>query len=131
VPQSVLVLEDEAPVLKLIRMLLENSGREVVGVESGEQALDIAADRSAGIDLLIADVILRDQNGPEIGRRLLAVYPGMACLFISGYPEEELQNRDLLQGGTLGAAKVAFLSKPFKPSELIKAVDALIGPPVH
>jgi CheY-like chemotaxis protein len=129
--QSVLVLEDEVPVLKLIRLVLQNSGREVVGVESGRQALDIAAERESSIDLLIADVILRDQNGPEIARRLLEINPDMACLFISGYPEQELQNRDLLQSGRLGAAKIGFLAKPFRPAELLQAVDSLIGSSVR
>jgi CheY-like chemotaxis protein len=95
-------------------------------VESGEQALEIAAQRETGVDLLIADVILRDQNGPEIARRLMEIHPEMACLFISGYPEQDLQNRHLLRDGGLVSPKVAFLAKPFRPADLLKAVNALL-----
>lgn len=126
-PGAVLVLEDEAPVLRLIGLVLKQTGREVISAETGEQALDAARRHAGPIDLLVADVILRDQNGPEFARRLLAMHPGMACLFISGYPEQELQNRDLLEHGRLNAPHVAFLPKPFKPAELLLAVQRLIN----
>ncbi len=125
-PGAVLVLEDEGPVLKLIGLVLKQTGREVISAETGDQALDAARRHEGPIDLLISDVILRDQNGPEFARRLLELHPGMACLFISGYPEQDLQNRDLLEHGRLKSAQVSFLPKPFKPADLLRAVHELL-----
>lgn len=125
-PGAVLVLEDEAPVLKLIGLVLRQTGREVLGAETGEQALEAARGHHGPIDLLISDVILRDQNGPEFARHLLELHPEMACLFISGYPQQDLGNRALLEHGRLQAAHVAFLPKPFKPADLLRAVHGLL-----
>lgn len=126
-PGAVLVLEDEGPVLRLIGLLLRQTGREVLSAETGEQALDAARRHEGAIDLLIADVILRNQNGPEFARQILEMHPGMSCLFISGYPEQELENRDLLEHGRLPAQNVAFLAKPFKPADLLRSVHKLLG----
>ncbi len=124
---AVLVLEDEGPVRKLIGLVLKQTGREVISAETGEQALDAAREHDGPIELLISDVILRNQNGPEFARQLLELHPGMACLFISGYPEQDLQNRELLERGRLKAVQVAFLPKPFKPVELLRAVHELLN----
>ncbi len=124
---AVLVLEDEGPVLRLVSLLLKQTGRDILGAETGEQALEAARQYKGPIDLLIADVILRDQNGPEYARRLLEVHPGMSCLFISGYPEQDLENRELLEHGALPARQVAFLPKPFKPADLLRAVRKLLS----
>lgn len=125
-PGAVLVLEDEGPILKLIGLVLKQTGREVIGAETGDEALDAASRYEGPIDLLISDVILRDQNGPEFARRLLDLHPGMACLFISGYPQQDLENRDLLEHGRLKTTQVAFLPKPFKPADLLRAVHGLL-----
>jgi two-component system cell cycle sensor histidine kinase/response regulator CckA len=123
---TALVIEDERPLLGYIRRLLERAGHTVIGAESGEQAMDLARDSAVPINLVVADVILRGSKGPEIAERLLRLHPDMACLFMSGFPLEELQHRHLLENRTLGSARVGFLPKPFSPSQLLEAVKALL-----
>ncbi len=123
-PQTVLVVEDEAPVLRLITALLKNSGREVLGTSICDQAIEMA--RQHPVDLVITDVMLRARKGPELVRELLSIRPGMAVLFVSGFPEEQSETAEMAEIRSAPAAKVAFLAKPFKPADLLKAVDSLV-----
>ncbi len=122
---TVLVLEDEPFVFEVIRAVLRRSGRNVVGAQTTEAATR-AAERQR-VDLLVAGVILPDQNGPVVAGRLLELNPRMGCLFISGYPREELNNNHLLDTTRVGTDAILFLPKPFTSRELIGMCDWLLG----
>ncbi len=128
---TILVLEDEPLVLRFIEDALERPGHRVIGVQTAEEAIRATEENEGHIDLLISDVILRNQTGPEVARRLFEINPKMACVFISGYPREQLENRHLLDTETLGAEAVVFLQKPFTAKELAAVCEWLLQPPVN
>lgn len=125
VPQTILVIEDEAPVLRLVAALLRHSGRNVLAADGGPQALEIARTHEGPIDLVISDVLLGSQKGPEIVRDLLALRPGVPCLFVSGSPQDHADSPEFEEIRRIPSARVRFLAKPFKPSDLLAAVESL------
>ena len=111
---SVLVVEDDADTLALVRRWLEQAGHVVAGAASGEEAVSLAA-RSA-YDLAILDVGLPGIDGFSVARQLLGSV-GTPVLMCS-VSEREDAPVDL--GG------VRWLAKPFTRAELIAAVDGAL-----
>jgi CheY-like chemotaxis protein len=115
---TVLVVEDEPDVRDLTREILEFHGHVVVEAVDAEAAL-VAAEAHAGpIDVLVTDVVLRHQAGPDLAERLGAVYPGLQVVFMSGYADRHLAG--------LHGQEARFLSKPFRPDDMAAAVAAAL-----
>jgi two-component system cell cycle sensor histidine kinase/response regulator CckA len=112
---TVLVVEDQARVRHSLQRILEDAGYQVLAAEDGEQALELARKREGRIDLVISDVIMPGLSGVELGRRLLALYPQVALLLVSGYAGSEITRL-----GELGE-NVHFLQKPFDAVSLTSA----------
>jgi CheY-like chemotaxis protein len=123
--RTILVLEDNETSRFVIRTVLEDSGFSVVEASGADEAIRACQDHPE-IDLLIADAILRDSNGPQIAARLREIRPGVPILFISGFPLKQLINRGLLESETMGP-NVAFLEKPFLPKVLLQNVRTLLA----
>jgi PAS domain S-box-containing protein len=114
--ETVLVVEDEDAVRSFVERVLGGLGYTVTTARSGAEALALAAGHRGPIDLLVTDVMLPGMNGRELSERLTALRPSLRTLFISGYTEDSIVHR-----GELGP-DVAFLSKPFTPDALGRAV---------
>jgi C4-dicarboxylate-specific signal transduction histidine kinase len=122
--ECILIVEDEASILKLSRAALARLGYTVLTAATPAEAIARAAEHSGGIDLLITDVVLPEMNGPELVRRLTAVRPGMKYLFMSGYTADVIAERGVLDEGT------PFIQKPFSLDALTAKVrEVLEGPP--
>ncbi len=117
--ESVLVVEDETPLRRMICMVLERAGYVVHAAASSEDVFPKAADL-ARIDLLVTDVILPGMNGKEIAEMLLPRHSSMQILYISGYTESAIG-----QHGNL-PEETAFLQKPFSPGELARKVREVL-----
>ncbi len=72
------------------------------------------------IHLLLTDVIMPEMNGKALSEQLTASYPALKVLFISGYTDETISRRGVLEEG------VAFLQKPFTPSRLAHKVREVL-----
>jgi CheY-like chemotaxis protein len=83
--ETVLLAEDEEPVLKLGRAILADLGYTVLAANPPAQALRLAAEHAGAIDLLITDVVMPGMNGRELAERITAMKPGLRCLYMSGY----------------------------------------------
>jgi len=118
--ETILLAEDEPVVAALIEEILEQAGYTVVTAMNGAEALEAAAAHGGEIDLLVTDVVMPTMRGPELARRLLGERPGVKVLFMSGYAERAVSDRDALPDGQ------DFLGKPFSPSELTARVRALL-----
>jgi len=120
--ETVLVVEDEAAVLKLARTILTRQGYTVLAAESPAAAMALVRDHGQDIDLVVTDVVMPEMNGQELADRLLALKPGMKRLFMSGYTADAIGQRGVIPPG------VGFIQKPFSRKDLlVKVREALDG----
>lgn len=110
--ETVLVVEDEAPVRSLACRVLRRKGYKVLDAAGPAEALERFADYVGVIDVILSDVVMPGMNGPEFVGRFLARRPASRVLYISGYMAEDVQRRGAL------AADAWFLPKPFTPDQL-------------
>lgn len=117
---SILLVEDDAPVRKIVQLALQSAGHEVVTAEDAREALEIVEKRPGAFDLLVTDVVMPNMNGPELAKILVTSYPGLRILFMSGYTaNQKLPGEDLI-------ARNGFIQKPFVPADLLKQVDRIL-----
>jgi DNA-binding response OmpR family regulator len=114
--QTVLLVEDEPAVRHMTSRALQDYGFGVVEASGGHQALGVIERSEGAIDLLITDVILPGMDGAELARRATELQPQLSVLFISGYTDEEIVRRGLLEVGR------PFLQKPFTPEALVNQI---------
>ncbi|MRR16671.1 MAG: PAS domain-containing sensor histidine kinase [Deltaproteobacteria bacterium] len=119
--ETVLIVEDEETVLKLGRAMLETLGYNVLEAKSADQALKLAGEYAGKIDLLLTDVIMPDMNGKELAERILAVKPGLKCLYTSGYTADVIAHQGILD------KRVQFISKPFSLKDLAAKIREAVG----
>lgn len=118
--ETLMLVEDEAGVRELIHEWLEAHGYEMLVAADGPEALALAERRGTPIDLLIADVVMPMMGGPALAKRLLARQPSLKVIFVSGYADEAIGDRRMLEEGA------SFLQKPFTLDELLKKVRAVL-----
>jgi CheY-like chemotaxis protein len=115
--ETILVVEDEAPLLKLIHHILESQGYKVLDSTNGRQALQVWEEHRKRIDLLLTDLILPDgMAGTELARILQEAKPGLKVLFTSGYDADRLA-KEFPEG-----AAVNLVQKPFHARKLSEMV---------
>jgi CheY-like chemotaxis protein len=117
---TVLLVEDEEAVRELVGDSLRNSGYTVLEAKNGAQALEICEKHSSRIHLMITDVVMPGMNGRELAQRLSARHPNLKVLFMSGYTDNAILHRGVLEPGTL------FLQKPFGAQDLVRKVRELL-----
>jgi len=118
--QTVLVVEDDAAVRRLMVRVLELDGYKTIEAASSDEALDMLRSGSVRVHLLVSDVVMPGMNGLELARQARAACPGLPILFVTGYAEGVLVARGDLAPGE------ALLTKPFDPESLAGAVRRLL-----
>jgi len=116
---TILIVEDDRAVRDTTVRLLARAGFQVTAAEDRAAALAALA-RTQKIDLVVTDVIMPEQSGPELVRLLRRERPDLAALYVSGYAGEALHEHGLSQDD-------AFLQKPYTPSVLIERIRELIA----
>jgi two-component system, cell cycle sensor histidine kinase and response regulator CckA len=117
--EVVLLVEDEEAVRRLTRELLEMQGYTVLEAAGGEEALRLSAERQH-IDLLLTDVVMPKLSGRELAERLSAERPQLKVLYFSGYTDDIVVRRGLLERG------LAFIQKPFSQEALVCKVREVL-----
>jgi len=112
----VLVADDDADILSLVRLRLERSGYAVVSARNGAEALALALDRSP--DLAILDVSMPDLTGIEVTRRLREQQRTLPVILLTA----RARDVDVAAGAEAGAD--VYVTKPFSPQELESRVRA-------
>ncbi len=119
-PPRLLVVDDEPPIVELVRGYLEREGYEVLSAPDGPRALELA--RTSSPDVLVLDVMLPGLDGIEVCRQL-RTFSDAYVLMLTARGEEI----DRIVGLSVGADD--YLVKPFSPRELVARVKALLRRP--
>jgi PAS domain S-box-containing protein len=117
--ETVLVVEDEASVRRLVVLALRSNGYVVLEASNGAEALRVAATEHQ-IALVISDVIMPGMRGPELASRLHQLRPEARTILTSGHTDVPEAFRD--EEGRL----IPFLQKPFTPVRLAHKVRAVL-----
>jgi two-component system cell cycle sensor histidine kinase/response regulator CckA len=112
----VLVVEDNTLVRQVVVTVLKRAGYRVLEASHPHDALALARAHAAPIDLLLTDVVMPVMSGRELARQLRAQRPDLAVLCMTGYSDEAIAQRGVLDAG------VRLLAKPVTPDQLLKAV---------
>ena len=111
---NILVVDDDAIVIKSCRRILEAEGYEVSTAPGADQALEMM--RMSDYDLLLIDVKMPKRDGMYLMREIKKNWPEIPTIIMTGYPTSETIAEVLKLGATL------FIPKPFRPDELIKSI---------
>jgi two-component system cell cycle sensor histidine kinase/response regulator CckA len=122
--KTILVLDDEADVCKLVATMLTSNGYKVLTADSGESAIKVFKKSKQPVDLLLLDVVSPGLPGPAVADLIAELQPGLRVLFMSGYGNTSVVQRYVVDKG------YAFLKKPFTVDQLAKKVREVLNSPV-
>jgi len=114
--ETILLVEDETDVRMLVRETLEMMEYNVIEATNGKDALDLCEKNNKPIQLVLTDVVMPQMGGPELAKKLLSKLPETKIIFMSGYTEDAIVHKGVLEPGT------HFIQKPFTPISLMQKV---------
>jgi len=114
--ETLLVVEDEAPLRLLLRTVLERQGYRVIEAENGRQALDIWEREQGRVQLLLTDMVMPEGiSGAELADRLQEAKPSLRVVFTTGYSDQLFDTNFRKKGNR-------FLPKPYDPDRLVRTL---------
>lgn len=119
--QTVLLVEDEDLIRKLGIRMLEKMGYRVLSASAPTEAIHLVEQEANKIDLLLTDVVMPEMNGRDLANRLQESDPNIKVLFMSGYTNNVIVHRGVLDDG------INFISKPFSQKELAVKVHEVLS----
>jgi CheY-like chemotaxis protein len=119
--ETVLLVEDNEALLKMVEIMLEELGYTVLAAGSPVKAFQLAEEYASDIHLVLTDVVMPEMNGRDLLKRLRALRPGMKCLFMSGYTTNAIAHHGVLDPG------INFIQKPFSMKDLAAKVREVQG----
>jgi PAS domain S-box-containing protein len=114
--ETLLVVEDEEAVRKLVRETLERAGYAVLVAADGVEGVEIATRYPGDIRLVLTDIVMPRMGGCEMADRIEDIRPGIKVVLMSGYTAESVVHQ-----GTMGSGR-AYLQKPFRPDALVRKI---------
>ena len=112
---AILLVEDEAPLRRMLSIALRRAGFEVIEATGGKDALELFAANSGRVRLLITDVKMPDVRGPQLAAKIKEQAPRLPVLFITGYADRDgIPADDLL------------MHKPFTTAAFVSAVRDIL-----
>jgi two-component system cell cycle sensor histidine kinase/response regulator CckA len=114
--ETILLVEDDERVRKLVHEMLMRSGYTVILASSPEEALNLAVSVTDRVDLLLTDVVMPGMSGRLLAERIADRHPEIRVLYMSGYTDDAIVHHGVLDPG------VAFLQKPFTPATFARAI---------
>jgi PAS domain S-box-containing protein len=119
--ETVLVVEDDEQVRALVRTVLRRSGYQVLEARTPAEAIGAVEEAGDTIDVLLTDIVMPQMSGHELVKLVRQRCPRIKPLLMSGYSENVVRDRGMLEPG------VGFLSKPLTPESLTKRLREVIG----
>ncbi|MBU2573735.1 MAG: PAS domain S-box protein [Elusimicrobia bacterium] len=117
--ETILLVEDEEAVRKFVCRALSQSGYSVLEAATPREAIKLCELRR-DIHLMITDIVMPQMNGYELARTVSAMIPLMKVIFMSGYTDNTLTRRDILQSGRV------LLEKPLKLETVLRKVREVL-----
>jgi two-component system, cell cycle sensor histidine kinase and response regulator CckA len=119
--ETILAVEDEIEVRKLVAQILMGQGYRVIEASDGEEAIKAARENSGNkIHLLLTDVVMPGMSGRELAEILVPQHPGLKILYMSGYTDNAIVNHGVLDEG------VNYIQKPFTLDALARKVREVL-----
>ncbi len=118
--ETILLVEDEEQVRRIIKEVLEWQGYNVLSASNGEAALKHAKNQRSEIHLLLTDVVMPQMSGLELAKRLMTGRPQLKVLYMSGYTDDAIVRHGLLE------ETLKFLQKPFDPASVARKVREVL-----
>ncbi|MGA2641586.1 MAG: PAS domain S-box protein [Spirochaetia bacterium] len=118
--ETILLVEDEAPIRTLLSHNLRSLGYAVVEAVDGLSALQVAAEHGGPFHILVTDVVMPRMNGTELHDRLRERMPRLKVLFMSGY------QRDVISSHVVQAGELDLITKPFTGPALAARVREIL-----
>jgi two-component system, cell cycle sensor histidine kinase and response regulator CckA len=118
--KSVLVVDDEPEIRKLVGAMMSQFGYHVLTADSGEHALTLYRNHGSPFELLIADVVAPGMSGPMLADKLTTLQPDLKVLYISGYDHTNVVQKYVVEKGH------ALLIKPFTVSALHSKIGQIL-----
>jgi two-component system cell cycle sensor histidine kinase/response regulator CckA len=116
--RTVLVVEDEPALARVVTRILANAGYQVLTATGGTQAL--ALFRQHGCDALLTDVIMPEMSGRRLAETIHESAPGLPVLYMSGYSNGLLGTTHILDDD------IAFIEKPFTAHDLLHKLAQVV-----
>ncbi len=123
--ETVLLVEDEDTVRKLVIEILNSFGYKILEASNGEKALSISRSHRGNIDLLITDLVMPGMGGIELAKRFRDFRPGVPILFVSGYADDSVAHLENMTD------RYYFLHKPIMPSNLSQKLREMFSEPAQ
>ena len=118
---TILVVDDEPEVRKLVTAMLTRNGYRVLTADTGENAVRLFRN-NPGVELLLTDVVAPGMSGPMIADEIAALRPDIKVLFMSGYDGTQVVQRYVVE------KNYSLLIKPFTMEQLEQKVrETLAG----
>ena len=118
--ETVLAVEDEDGVRRIVKIALESAGYRVIEARNGREALEAVRRHAGAIHLVVTDVVMPEMSGRELAERIVKDHPGVRILYMSGYMDDAVMRHGIVESG------VAFLQKPFTPLALARKVREVL-----
>jgi two-component system, cell cycle sensor histidine kinase and response regulator CckA len=123
--ETVLVVEEQEQLRKLVGRVLQSHGYRALEAANPWEALLRSERYSGPIHLLLTDVVMPEMTGHELASRMKPLRPSMKVVFMSGYSERGITDRQILE------LAGSYLQKPFSPEALAGKVREVLGPLRH
>ena len=119
-PETILIVEDNEQVRNLVQTVLTRHGYKVLVPESSQSALAVLSGHSRQIHLMLTDVVMPEMNGRELFALAAKLNPDLKVLFMSGYTDDVIAHRGVLDEG------VNFIQKPFTLRALLTRIREVL-----
>ncbi|HAT73127.1 MAG TPA: hypothetical protein DCS63_09955 [Elusimicrobia bacterium] len=119
----VLVAEDDEPMRRISKRILNAAGYEVLEAVDGREALMVLEKRSGAVSVLLTDIVMPELDGVGLAREVMDRYPGIKILCMSGYADKQ-EDLERVLGN-----KVGYIQKPFIPDEFLRKIEEVLARP--
>jgi CheY-like chemotaxis protein/two-component sensor histidine kinase len=119
--ETILVVEDEEEVRKLVTRSLKKQGYKVLEASQGKEVFSLCEEQGGPIHLMVTDVVMPEMTGVELAKHIKQVYPEMKVLYMSGYNSD----RVAIDCESLGKG-IEFIQKPFTVYKLARKIREVL-----